>query len=312
MARKRKGKPVNGWVNLDKPAGMTSTQAVGKIRRIFDAQKAGHAGTLDPLATGILPIALGEATKTVPFLQDALKTYEFTITWGEARDTDDAEGQVIATSPVRPDLAQIESALPAYTGEISQVPPKFSAIKIDGQRAYDLARDGENVELKPRQVYIEELELTGHQEGTTHFRMVCGKGTYVRSLARDLAIDLGTYGYISALRRTEVGGFTAQNAISLDILEKMGDSAALNQALLPLESALDDILALSVKDEEAARLRNGQGLAFISRPDFDRLAKAGFETGNGVLQGLAVSNDRPVALIEIEGPNVKPVKVFNI
>ncbi len=312
MARKRKGQKIDGWINLDKPVGMTSTQAIGRVRFFLQAQKLGHAGTLDPLASGILPIALGEATKTIPFVQDALKTYAFTVTWGQQRDTDDAEGDVIASSDIRPAKNQILAALPRYIGKISQIPPKFSAIKIDGQRAYDLARDGEDIEMKPRIVYIERLELLESRENEADFSMICGKGTYVRSLARDLALDLGTYGYISALRREAVGGFTLANAISLDLLKEIGDSAALNDAVLPVDSALDDILALDIRQDEAAKLRNGQVLSFISRPDFERLTKAGFGDADIIFTALARSGGTPVALVEIEGPQVRPVRVLNM
>jgi tRNA pseudouridine55 synthase len=328
MARRKKGEIVNGWVNLDKPVGMTSTQAVGKVRRLLNAQKAGHAGTLDPLASGILPIALGEATKTIPFVQDGLKLYEFTITWGEQRDTDDSEGQIIATSPHRPSENDIKSALPRYTGVIRQTPPKFSAIKIDGQRAYDLARDGEEFEIEEREVYIENLQLchpersegsqgdSSTQEGLrmtkTAFTMLCGKGTYVRALARDLARDLGTYGYISALRRTEVGPFTIENAISLDKLEALANSAGLNEALLPLQTALDDIPALALREDETARLRNGQILTFIARPDVERLQNAGLEIDQKGTEAVALYQGQPVALVEVSGVKIKPVRVLNL
>lgn len=319
MARKRKGDKVDGWVNLDKPLGMTSTQAVGKIRRLYNAQKAGHAGTLDPLATGILPIALGEATKTVPFVQDRSKTYSFTITWGEQRDTDDAEGNIIATSDHRPAEDNIKALLPQYTGEIEQIPPQFSAIKVDGERAYDRARAGESTELKPRTVTIETLELIETTSDTAHLRMTCGKGTYVRSLARDMAADLGTCGYISLLRRERVGPFTLENAISLEKLEEMSDIAAPSgqsqekplEALLSLQVALDDIPALPLKEEEMTKLRNGQNLALIARPDFERLNKAGLG-GQHTTTALAVYKDKPIALVEAKGPEIKPVRVLNL
>lgn len=308
MARRKKGEPVHGWVCLDKPYGLGSTQAVSRVRRLLNAQKAGHAGTLDPLASGILPIALGEATKTLPFAQDRLKTYEFTVTWGESRDTEDAEGAVTGTSPVRPSPEEILAALPAFTGDITQVPPRYSAIKIDGERAYDLARGGEEFEVRPRQVYIEALALLEAGADSARFEVVCGKGTYVRSLGRDIALKLGTLGYISALRRTAVGPFTLEHAISLDKLEELGDKAA--QALLPLETTLDDIPALAMKEDETARLRSGQVLSFVSRPDYERLAKAGI--GPDDVTVLAVCRNSPVALVEIEGPKIKPVRVFNI
>lgn len=339
MSRKKKGDPVHGWINLDKPYGMTSTQAVGKVRRLLNAQKVGHAGTLDPLATGILPIALGEATKTIPFMQDRMKIYEFTVGWGEQRDTDDSEGEVIATSGHRPDEAAIKALLPRYTGEIAQIPPLYSAIKVQGQRAYDLARAGEIPELKARTVYIEELtilschpdrsgrEVEGSKKDSsttdlrsstrndaieeTAFRMLCGKGTYVRSLARDMAMDLGTRGYIKALRRTAVGPFTAEGAILLDKLEQMDYVAARTEALLPLQSVLDDIPALPLKEQEVARLRNGQTLAFVSRPDFMRLTREGLG-GKDCVEALALYGGEPVALVEAEGAEIHPVRVFNM
>jgi tRNA pseudouridine55 synthase len=311
MARKRKGDKIDGWINLDKPLGLTSTQAMAKVRWLMKAQKAGHAGTLDPLASGILPIALGEATKTISYIQDGLKTYSFTVQWGEQRDTDDGEGKIIATSDVRPSKEQIESILKNYTGAIMQTPPKFSAIKIDGARAYDLARDGEEVELKEREVFIESLALLTTSTDTADFRMVCGKGTYVRSLARDMGRELRCLGYITALKREKVGPFTLESSISLDKLAGLDDIARLNEAvLLPLETALDDIPALAVREDEAARLRSGQVLAFISRPDFERLGRAGLD---GTLRSALVTcNNKPVALVEAEGPEVRPVRILNL
>ena len=311
MARKKKGEPVSGWINLDKPAGLTSTQAIGRIRRILNPQKIGHAGTLDPMATGILPIAMGEATKTIPFIQDAPKTDSFTAAWGEQRDTDDAEGQVVKTSPKRPEKKEILDILPDFTGTVRQIPPAFSAVKIDGQRAYDLARSGVNPDVKPRSVYIESLELTASRPDEADFRMICGKGTYVRSLVRDMAIKLGTCGHVKNLRREAVGPLTLNNAISLDLLEQMDYVAALNEALLPLQAVLDDIPALPVKQEEAARLKSGQVLTFISRPDYSRLTREGLG-GQEDRQALAVFNGAPVALVENRGPEIRPVRVFNL
>lgn len=308
---KRERLNLHGWVNVDKPAGMTSTQAVGAIRRLLNVKKLGHAGTLDPLATGILPIALGEATKVIPFAQDSLKTYEFTITWGEARDTDDAEGQVICTSDKRPTVDEITAALPCFIGHVEQTPPRFSAIKIDGQRAYDLAREGEEFEIKPRTIWIKGLQILEAKGDQASFEMTCGKGTYVRSLARDLAGILGTCGYISALKRSAVGRFTLENSISLDNLEKMPDSASRNQVILSLDSALDDILALSLKPEEAARLRNGQVLSFVSRPDFKRLEDARL-TGAGEHIALARLHESPVAIVAVQGATLKSVRIFNL
>ena len=311
MGRSKKGQIVNGWINLDKPEGLGSTQAVGKVRRLFDAQKVGHGGTLDPLATGILPIALGEATKTIPYCQDHIKVYSFAACWGESRNTDDAEGEVIATSPIRPSEADIQAILPRFTGEISQIPPKFSAIKIDGARAYDLARDGEDVELAARVVYIETLEMTEFSPDLPRFRVVCGKGTYIRSLVRDMAQALGTVGYIKDLRREAVGPLTQKTAISLEKLQELADSARLEEALLPVETVLADIPALALSAQEAARLKNGQALTFIARPDIERLDKAGIDWKAGDT-ALAVLNGTPVALVDIEGANIHPVRVLNL
>lgn len=311
MGRSKKGQIVNGWINLDKPEGLGSTQAVGKVRRLFDAQKVGHGGTLDPLATGILPIALGEATKTIPYCQDHIKVYSFAACWGEQRNTDDAEGEVIATSPVRPTEDQIRAILPRFTGEIEQVPPKFSAIKIDGERAYDLARDGEDIELSARTVYIEHIEIIEFNTEAPHFRVVCGKGTYIRSLVRDMALALGTVGYIRDLRREAVGPLTQKTSISLEKLQELADSARLEEALLPVETVLADIPALALSTQEAARLKNGQALTFIARPDIERLDKAGINWKAGDT-ALAVLQGTPVALVDVEGPNIHPVRVLNL
>ncbi len=311
MARRKKGDPISGWINLDKPYGMTSTQAIGKVRRALNARKIGHAGTLDPLASGVLPIALGEATKTISFVQDDIKTYRFTITWGEQRDTDDMEGRVIASSDTRPSQDDIAALLPKYSGEIEQIPPIYSAIKVDGARAYDLARDGKIPELKSRIVYIEKLELLETREDEADFEMICGKGTYVRSIARDMGHDLGCKGYISALRREKVGVFLAKDAISLDILESLDYVRARSEYLLPLQTVLNDISALDLTEEETAKIRNGQVLEFVSKPDFQRLTDIGLGKQASIL-ALATHEDAPVALIEQERAKVKPVRVFNI
>lgn len=311
MSRKKKGQIVNGWINLDKPEGLGSTQAVGKVRRLFDAQKVGHGGTLDPLATGILPIALGEATKTIPYCQDQSKVYSFSACWGEERNTDDAEGEVIATSPVRPSEAEIQAILPRFTGEISQIPPQFSAIKVDGERAYDLARDGEEFELNARTVYIETLEMIEFRPDLPRFQVVCGKGTYMRSLVRDIARALGTIGYIKDLRREAVGPLTQKTAISLEKLQELADSARLEEALLPVETVLADIPALALTTQEAARLKQGQALTFIARPDIERLNKAGIDWKAGDT-AFAVLNGKPVALVSVEGPEIHPVRVLNL
>lgn len=245
---------LSGWLVLDKPYDMTSTQAVGKVRWLYGARKAGHAGTLDPLATGILPIALGEATKTVPAVQDGAKTYRFTVRWGAATTTDDAEGDVIATSGVRPDEAAIHSALGAFTGEIMQKPPAFSAIKVAGERAYDLARAGAPVDLPERPVFIEALRLLGHHGESSELEMVCEKGTYVRALARDLAATLGTCGHVVALHRAAVGSFTDAVAVSLATLESAADRDAL---LLPVSAGLAGLPEIRLSPAEAGAIRHG-------------------------------------------------------
>ena len=266
----RKGNPVHGWVILDKPEELSSSRAVGIVRRVFNAAKAGHGGTLDPLATGILPIALGEATKTVSFAMHGAKSYEFTLQFGSQTSTDDREGEVIATSDNRPERAAIEAALPGFTGEIDQRPPIFSAIKVDGRRAYDIARkavaDGLDSlpELESRPVVVDRLELRDADAGSATFFVACGKGTYIRSLARDLAVALGTVGHVSRLRRLSVGPFDESDAISLAFLEKLEHSAAAFEHLKPVTSALDDIPALPVSAGEAAKLRHGQTLPALS------------------------------------------------
>lgn len=311
MGRSKKGFKIDGWVNFYKPAGMTSTQAVGAVRRFIKPQKIGHGGTLDPLAEGVLPLALGEATKTVNYCQDHLKTYLFDVCWGEQRNTDDAEGEIIATSDIRPTQIEIENALSDFTGHIMQIPPAFSAIKIDGARAYDLARDGEDVKLKPREVYVETLELVACTDDIATLRMHCGKGTYVRSLARDLAEKLGSCGYVSRLIRESVGPFTAKDAISLEKLEQIDHSPTPDGIILPLETVLDDIPALALSEQEANRLKNGQVLLFISRPDFERLEKAGFDSKQEET-ALAVYQGKPIALVLVKGAEIKPERVLNL
>jgi tRNA pseudouridine55 synthase len=301
MARRSKGNKVDGWVVLDKPLGMGSTQAVGKVRWLFSAQKAGHGGTLDPLATGVLPIALGEATKTVPFVMDGRKEYRFTLRFGEARSTEDAEGEVTATSDVRPTDEAIRAALPRFTGSIEQTPPAFSAIKIDGKRAYDLARAGEAVEMKPRQVIITRLELLARPDADhADFVVGCGKGTYIRSLGRDLALALGSVGHLSALRRTVAGPFTEQAAISLPKLEALGHIPPLLGALAPVATALDDIPALALTETQANQLRHGQPVLLTrDAPPPGTLVRA--ETGSKL-----------VALVRSDGAALQPVRVFNL
>ena len=265
MGRIKKGLPISGWLVIDKPLGMTSTQVVGKVRWLTKAQRVGHAGTLDPLATGVLPIALGEATKTVPYAMEGRKIYRFTVRWGIATATDDAEGPPVRTSPVRPTAQEIAAALPGFTGSIVQVPPVYSAILIDGERAYDLARSGAEVEMKPRAATVHSFHLL-EQPDADHavLEAEVGKGCYVRALARDLAVALGTEGHVTSLRRLTVGKFSLHHAISLDNLAEEGHGARLDELMLPVATALDDIPALAITEEEAQRLRQGQFLLWIS------------------------------------------------
>jgi tRNA pseudouridine55 synthase len=309
MARRKKGQAISGWINLDKPYDLTSTHAVSRIRRLFDAQKAGHAGTLDPLATGILPIALGEATKTVPFLVDADKSYRFTIAWGRTTATYDREGETLAESDVRPTLAQVQAVLPRFLGEIDQVPPAFSAIKVDGERAYDLARAGETVELAARKVTISDIRLVDAEDADhVTIEMDCGKGTYVRALVRDIAEALGACGHVSALRRTRVGRFTEETAVTLDYLEDLGHKARQSEALLPVETALDDIPALAVTDEDAFRLKQGRSIVLVPRQV--EAVKARLKPGSRTVS--AMSGGTMVALCEMRAGRLEPSRVFNL
>ena len=294
MPKNKKGTPVHGWLNLDKPQGLTSTQALGRVRRILNAQKLGNAGTLDPLATGILPIALGEATKTIPYAQDADKVYSFTVQWGVARDTDDCEGDVIGTSDERPTREAIEALIPRFVGDIEQTPPRFS----------------EEIEMKSRTVSVYELTLLEVTADSATFELECGKGTYVRSIARDMGQILGCLGHVTALRRLAVGGFTEETAISLDVFEKMMQSATPDQVLLPVETVLDDIPALAMTDTEISRIRQGQTLKFLSRPDYDRLSVAGVDDMTDLV--LAVGDNKPLALLQKNGIELHPIKVFNL
>jgi len=309
MARRKKGQAISGWVNLDKPYDLTSTHAVGRIRRLFDAQKAGHAGTLDPLATGILPIALGEATKTVPFLMDADKAYRFTIAWGRTTATYDREGETIAQSDVRPTPAEVEAVLPRFVGEIDQVPPAYSAIKVDGERAYDLARAGETVELASRKVTIFAARVVEAPDADhLTLEIECGKGTYVRALVRDIADAVGACGHVSALRRTRVGQFTEQSAVALEMLENLSYEARQSEALLPVETALDDIPVLAVTDEDAFRLKQGRSVVLVPR-QVDAV-KARLKPGSKTVSAMAGGS--MVALCEMRAGRLEPSRVFNL
>jgi len=315
MARrgKKKGRPVSGWLILDKPVGMGSTEAVSKIKWLFQAEKAGHAGTLDPLASGMLPIALGEATKTVPYVQDGAKVYRFTVAWGEERSTDDLEGPVTKSSDKRPSEADIRAVMPKYTGVIMQTPPQFSAIKIAGERAYDLAREGETVEIPAREVEIGRLDIVDHSADRTVFEIECGKGTYVRSLARDMGRDLGCYGHIAELRRTEVDPFTPDDFVTVKELElaRFGeagqpesgdlpmDFAAIDDFLIDTVAALDCLPQVAVGDDAATKLRLGNAVIVRGR-DAPLEAEEACATARG----------RLVAIGAIEHGMFKPKRVF--
>jgi tRNA pseudouridine55 synthase len=305
MGRKRrKGRPINGWLVIDKDQGATSTGVVGAVRRLTHAQKAGHGGTLDPLATGVLPIALGEATKTVPYVVAATKAYRFEVRFGEARDTDDAEGEVIATSDARPDDAEIAAALGRFRGAVLQTPPRYAAVKVEGERAYDLARRGESVELAPRPVEIHALALVERPTAERAvFEMTSGKGAYVRAVARDLGDVLGCHGHVTALRRLAVGGFRAEDAVTLTTLERLVEDDALPQALVSLTTALADIPALAVTEPQAQRLRSGQPIRAA------RQLVTGDVEADTVRVQLA---GEVVALGRFDGDWLAPVRVFNL
>jgi tRNA pseudouridine55 synthase len=308
MGRRRKGLAVSGWICLDKPWNLGSTQAVSRVRRAFQAQKAGHAGTLDPLAEGVLPIALGEATKTVPFLMEASKTYRFTIAWGVQTATFDAEGAVTARSDVRPTTEAVTAALPRFLGEIQQVPPAFSAVKVGGERAYDLARDGVALELEPRGVRIDALRVTGVPDADhIELEMDCGKGTYVRALVRDLAAALGAVAHVSALRRTRVGPFAIDRVVGLERLEELCHRGNALEVLLPVETALDDIPALAVTDEDAFRLTQGRSVVLLPRQVETLKARLGASRTVSALSG-----NRIVALCEMRAGRLNPTRVFHL
>lgn len=309
MARRKRGEIVNGWVCLDKPLEMGSTDAVSAVRRLFNAQKAGHAGTLDPLASGILPIALGEATKTVPFMMEAQKVYRFTIHWGISTASLDREGEIIGRSDVRPDVEAVRAALPAFVGEIDQTPPQFSAIKVDGQRAYDLARDGVDFELASRKVTIHEATVSDAPD-PDHVELTIrtGKGVYVRSLARDLALMLGAEGHVSALRRERVGPFSTGNAVTLDFLTDLVHRDAALEGLLPVATALDDIPELAVTDQDAFSLRQGRPIVLLPRQV--ETLKSRLRDGSRTVS--AFQGQTLVALGQMRAGRLEPDRVFNL
>lgn len=301
MARGKKGRPVNGWLVVDKPAGVGSTTVVNKVKWAFSAQKAGHAGTLDPAATGVLAVALGEATKTVPYITDALKCYHFRVTLGAATTTDDAEGTVIDTRDVRPTDAEIDAALADFRGDIDQVPPQFSAVKVDGERAYDLAREGEVMDLAPRPLWVERLEIIGRPDADhVDLEMICGKGGYVRSIARDLGRALGCLGHVQWLRREWSGPFNAAEGVSLEEIDRLAKSEEIDDLLLPLELGLADLPELPCTPEGAVRLKNGNsGMVLASSAQYGDEAWASYQ-GRAVAVGIYKAGE------------LHPSRVFNL
>lgn len=297
MAR-RKGRNINGWLIVDKPAGITSTSVVNKVRWALEAKKAGHAGTLDPDATGVLAVALGEATKTVSYITDALKCYDFTVNWGAETSTDDASGKVLRGSDTRPDAAAIEAVLQGYLGEIMQVPPAYSAVKVDGERAYDLAREGEAVELAARPLWVESLTLLETTADTARFEMVCGKGGYVRSVARDLGRDLGCLGHVAALRRTWSGPFDVEDGVAFDRIDREAQGW-LETQLLPLETALEDMPMLRATPQGALRIRNGNPGEVTDMAEWGEAVWVSDAGG-------------PVCIGRYQGGTVQPERVFNL
>ncbi|TRD22244.1 tRNA pseudouridine(55) synthase TruB [Palleronia caenipelagi] len=301
MGRRRKGRDISGWVIVDKPAGVGSTDVVNKVRWAFEAKKAGHAGTLDPDATGLLAVALGEATKIVSSITDALKAYDFQVRWGAETSTDDASGEVIATSESRPDETAIRAALDAYRGDIMQVPPSVSAVKVDGQRAYDLAREGATPELKARPLYVDELELTGLRSADdANFHMVCGKGGYVRAIARDLGRDLGCHGHVTALRRIWSGPFDLEQSVPYARIKELARTPEIDDLLLPVEAGLSDLPHCLVSEQAATRIRNGNPAEVLStEAEFGDLS-------------WAMRDGRPLALGTYEAGRFVPSRVLNL
>lgn len=300
MARK-KGRDISGWLIVDKPAGVTSTSVVGKVRWALDAKKAGHAGTLDPAATGVLAIALGEATKTVPFITDAMKCYRFMVRLGAATTTDDAEGEVIETRETRPSDTEIEAALGAFRGDIDQVPPQFSAVKVDGERAYDLAREGEVMDLKSRPLFVESLTVLSRPDADhVELEMVCGKGGYVRSIARDLGNALGCLGHVAWLRREWSGPFEASEGLTLEQIEAIARTPELDDKLLPLEVGLADLTELHATAEGAVRIKNGNaGMVIASDAEFGEEVWVSYQ-------------GKPLGVGIYKSGEVHPNRVFNL
>lgn len=300
--KRTKHKNINGWLIIDKPAGMGSTDVVNQTRRLLDANKNGHAGTLDPFATGVLPVAFGEATKLIPYITDGSKEYEFTLKFGTATNTDDTEGEVIAHSDIIPSTEQILSALPQFTGTVTQIPPAYSAIKINGERAYKLARKGKTPDMPPRQIEIYKLELLNRLSADSfYFRVCCSKGTYIRSLGRDIALKLGTYGHLQALRRTKCAVFTLNDTILLENLKNMVYEEERLSKLLPVETSLRDIAVIAVSEEDAVKLRHGQSVSPKTYEVKSLIGKT----------AAAMCRDCLTAVVKIEPERISPIRVFN-
>ncbi|MEE9427569.1 MAG: tRNA pseudouridine(55) synthase TruB [Paracoccaceae bacterium] len=300
MARRKKGRDISGWLVVDKPAGITSTAVVNKVRWAFDAKKAGHAGTLDPEATGVLAIAFGEATKTIPYITDALKAYRFVVRLGQSTNTDDAEGSVLLESDARPTDGALAAALPDFVGDIMQVPPQFSAVKIDGERAYKLARDGEDIDIAARPLFVESLEMTARPDADhVELEMICGKGGYVRAIARDLGAELGCFAHVVTLRRVWSGPFEVAQGVTLQHVEDLARTPELDALLSPLEEGLVDLPELIAGAEGAARLKNGNpGMVLTSDAEYGDQAWASYQ-GKAVAVGVYKSGE------------LHPSRVFN-
>lgn len=304
--RHRKGEKINGWVVVDKPKGVGSTQIVSRVKRLYNAQKAGHAGTLDPMATGVLPVALGEATKTIPFVTDGKKEYEFTVVFGAATDTDDADGSIVETCEKIPTKEEIIAVLPRFTGEISQIPPHYCAVHVDGKRAYDLARQNAEMTLQARQITVHSLEMTAFEGNTASFKVACSKGTYVRSLGRDIALATGGLGHVSVLRRVKCGKFLIKDTILLEKYESFGHSKDVSLPLISIETMLDDIPACALTEKEAALLSNG---GFLNAKELVSRTPALADVCESDVF-CALYDNRLVALVRVEDGFVRPVRVI--
>lgn len=307
MARRKRGQPIHGWVLIDKSSGLQSTETTNRVRRLFDAQKAGHGGTLDPLATGVLAVALGEATKTVPYVMDGSKTYQFTVAFGARTSSDDSEGEVIETNDHRPTKDEVVAAMESFRGDIMQVPPKVSAIKVDGERAYDLARDGEDFELAARPMTVYRLELLEASPEQASFEVEATKGFYVRSLARDIAEKCETLGHVTSLRRLATGPFDESQAIPLEKLEELGQESALLEYLVDPIHALAGIPAVDLDPTEAARIRNGNPVPLVRRSQIDRLGDVSLED-----EVVLTTEGQLLALARFEPGQLQPFRVFNL